>query len=345
MPPSPPAAHSQSGEPQRLLTVPRILLHLGLFLLTFFTALVAGVQWGYRDPFELSNLRYGIEYASALMFFLTAHEFGHYLAARVHGVAATLPYYIPFPPNPFVINFGTLGAVIRTRSPIPSRKAMFDIGAAGPIAGFVVSIGLLVYGFLNLPGPDFILQIHPDFDFPSGGSSDPNSIQLEFGPTLLYQFLSTVLTNPAREFVPPMSEMYHYPFLCVGWFGLFVTAMNLMPIGQFDGGHIIYTMFGRLQAKISFIAFGVLLLLGLPAVLDGILRTLLNQSETQLVPLAQYSWVGWFLWALISYFFVKLEHPPLEDETPLDPARLLIGWLTMAIFIFSFSLVPFAISF
>jgi membrane-associated protease RseP (regulator of RpoE activity) len=121
---------------------------------------------------------------------------------------------------------------------------MFDIGVAGPLAGFVACIALLTYGFLNLPGPEYLLAIHPNYDFAIGGDPNSQGLPLEFGQTILFASLRSFFTD-SQQFVPPMTEIYHYPFLCVGWFGLFVTAMNLIPIGQFDGGHLIYTMFGE----------------------------------------------------------------------------------------------------
>jgi membrane-associated protease RseP (regulator of RpoE activity) len=326
----------------------RFLLNILLFLLTFFTTTVAGVQWVGKNAFELTNLHYGLSYSISILFILGVHEFGHYFAARYHKVSVTLPYFLPFPPTPFFLNFGTLGALIRTKAVVPSRKAMFDIGVAGPLAGFLACIIVLVLGFLTLPGPDYILSIHPHYDFTSGAANDGQGIGLEFGSTLLYSFLSWLLTDPARQFVPPMSEMYHYPLLCVGWFGLFVTAMNLIPIGQYDGGHVIYTLFGDNHRKIARTSFIILLVLGLPAVLDAILRAVLSyfvqQLPAQIIPLAQYSWTGWFLWALISYYVIKLYHPPVPDETPLDEKRVFIGWLTLIVFIVSFSFAPFTIT-
>jgi membrane-associated protease RseP (regulator of RpoE activity) len=134
---------------------------------------------------------------------------------------------------------------------------MFDIGVAGPIAGFVATLIVLAYGFTHLPGKEFILQIHPEyFDQTQQGTG------LSFGSSLLYNFLSVTLANGATEFIPPMSEMYHYPYLCTGWFGLFVTAMNLIPVGQLDGGHLSYTMFGEKHKMVSNVAFGLIFLLG-----------------------------------------------------------------------------------
>ena len=258
----------------------RLLLHLGLFLLTFFTTTIAGVLWLNRDPFELSNFYLGIPYSASILFILACHEFGHYFASRYHHVNATLPYFLPFPPIPILLqlflNFGTFGAVIKTKSIVPSKKAMFDIGVAGPIAGFIASLLVLIYGFLHLPSKDFILSIHPDYNFSLNMSTSAQGVPLAFGNTLLFSGLRSLLTNPALQFVPPMSEIYHYPFLCAGWFGLFVTALNLIPMGQFDGGHLIYAMFGKYHKRIAQTSFYALLALSAPSLSDALLRTSLG---------------------------------------------------------------------
>jgi membrane-associated protease RseP (regulator of RpoE activity) len=322
-------------------------LNLTLLVITFLTTTVAGVQWANRDPFdELSNFVIGLEYSIAILFVLAAHELGHYFAARYHRVPVTLPYFIPFPPIPFFINFGTLGAVIRTRGLVPSRKVMFDIGIAGPIAGFIASVGVLVYGFLTLPGPEFILSIHPNYDFQLNTDPTAEGLPLELGAPLLYRVIEFLLTD-SSQFVPPMSEIYHYPYLVVGWFGLFVTAMNLIPLGQFDGGHIAYTMFGEGHRRIARWSFAGLMILGLPSIIDSLIRViasfLSNAPVPQIIPFAQYSWGGWFLWAMVSYYIVKLYHPSVPDETPLDDARMNIGWTSFMMFILSFSFIPFTI--
>ena len=296
---------------------------------TFFTLTVAGVQWLNRDPFNLGSFFLGIPYSLSALFILSCHEFGHYLAARHHGVDATLPYFIPFPNLQGVVNFGTLGAVIRTKSQIPSRKVMFDIGAAGPIAGFAATLLILTYGFLALPGKEFILSIHPDY---FTQIHPTNGVDLAFGNSLLYQFLGAILTNPTSQFVPPMTEMYHYPFLCAGWFVLFVTAMNMIPIGQLDGGHVAYTMFGHGHRVVSRSAFACVLVIGVLGVLP-----LVNIPFT-------FGWTGWLFWGIILFFVVKLEHPPVLDETPLDDRRRTIGWITFAILALSFIPTPFTIS-
>lgn len=312
------------------MTTKQILIHSTLFVVTFFTTTVAGVSWLNLDPFDLYNFTAGLPYSLSILFILTCHEFGHYFAARYHGVSATLPYYIPSPSLPGFLNFGTFGAVIRTTSPIPSKKVMFDIGVAGPIAGFVATIGVLIYGFTHLPGKEFILQIHPEY---FSGAGQEGGVALEFGSSMLYNFFSLSLTDPAREFIPPMTEMYHYPFLITGWFGLFVTAMNLIPVGQLDGGHVSYAMFGEQHKIIARIAFGMILAMGI----IGWLPELGVESS--------YGWSGWLFWALILFFFVKLYHPPVSDETQLDPNRKLLGWITYGILIACFAPSPFNISF
>jgi len=310
------------------------IINILLLVITFFTTTVAGVAWilGPAAAFDLSNFSIGLPYSISILFILSSHEFGHYFAARSHRVKATLPYFFPFPLTEFFLNFGTLGAVIKTQSPVPNKKAMFDIGVAGPIAGFIASIIVLIYGFTHLPGIEFILRIHPDYFL---RAVEPGGLALEFGPSLMYLFLEKLFTNPSLEFVPPMSEIYHYPYLCTGWFGMFVTAMNLIPVGQLDGGHISYSLFGsrthRLIANISFALLVALGIAGLSSELFG-----LNIS---------LGWTGWLLWALILKFVVRLYHPEILSPEELDPRRKLIGYLAILIFILSFIPVPFYISF
>lgn len=322
------------------------VLHVALFAVTFFTTTMAGVLWlNNQDPLELRNFPLGLPYSISLLFILTTHEFGHYFAARYHHVKVTLPFFIPFPPF-ITLNFGTLGAVIRTRSAVPSRKVMFDIGAAGPLAGFVACLCVLVYGFLNLPGREYILQIHPDFDFATNSIPGEGTVGLAFGDNLVLMFFRSIFQD--QQFIPPMSEIYHYPYLCVGWFGLFVTAMNLIPVGQLDGGHVIYTMFGDNHRRIARAAFIGLVILGFPSVLDSVFRGLAEsyyrEPFEQMIPWVQYSWGGWLFWAAVLFLIVKLYHPPVSDETPLDEKRMWVGWLCLIIFLLCFTFVPFQVS-
>lgn len=242
----------------------RVWLHALLFVLTLISTTWAGAEMTGRYliyetasplfmigemvvswPFILDGFIFG----GSLLLFLTVHEFGHYFAARHHGVSTTLPYYIPFPFN----GIGTFGAVIRIRQQISSTKKLFDIGAAGPLAGFVIALAVLIIGFATLPGPEYIEGM-PGHDrlkeyiaengaFPDeiiGESADNGSLTLMVGMTPMYWILSQFFDD-----VPPMWEMYHYPLLFAGWLGLFFTALNLLPVGQLDGGHIMYSLIGQ----------------------------------------------------------------------------------------------------
>lgn len=308
------------------------IINLVLFVITFFTTTIAGVAWiaGPVAAFNLDNFHIGLPYSLSILFVLGVHEFGHYFAAKYHRVKATLPYFIPFPISDVFLNFGTLGAVIKTKSIIPDKKAMFDIGVAGPIASFFASIAILIYGFTHLPGVEYILKIHPDYFSPI---KNPDVLELKFGYNLIYWTLEKLFTNPAVDFVPPMSEIYHYPFLCVGWFGLFVTAMNLIPVGQLDGGHISYSLFStRTHQRIADLSFVFLIILGIAGFASEF-----YQNE---IP---FGWTGWLFWALILKFFVKLYHPEVPDPSELDPRRKMIGYFAIFMFVVSFIPVPFYI--
>ncbi len=287
--------------------------------MTLFTVTLAGVMWLNKDPFNLENLPAGLQYSIPLLLFLSAHEFGHYFAAKYHKINCTLPYYIPWPP--FLFNpFGTMGAVIKIKSIIPNKKALFDIGAAGPLAGFVVISFILLYGMLNIPSIDYLYEIHPEYrtmeSIPSTG--------LAFGHSILTFLFANLNSN-----FPPMNEIYHYPYLCVGWFGLFVTALNLIPVGQLDGGHILYALIGKRQGLVAKIFFVSIILIG----------------ATSFIPLPIFSMhagtLGWLLFARILFFIIKLDHPPVYDDSPLDHKRKSIGWFAVFIFIISFTPVPF----
>jgi membrane-associated protease RseP (regulator of RpoE activity) len=303
-----------------------LALHAGLLLLTFITVTFAGVQWLNKDPFELGSFSLGFTYAWLVIAFLGAHEMGHYIAARIHGVETTLPYFIPFPPFYGFMPFGTLGAVIRIRSELRTRKTLFDVGSAGPISGFIVCIFILLWGMTHLPSIEYLYNVHPEYrnmaQIPTEG--------LTFGKPLLYKLMEQ-LAAPPSAFLPPMNEVYHYPFLCVGWFGAFVTALNLLPIGQLDGGHIAYAMFGSRSHHLAQLVLVVLMLLGTAGILP-----LLG------IPFA-YGWAGWLMWSVILALLLRnkrFRHPPLEDIEELGTTRESLGWLCGVIFILSFTIVP-----
>lgn len=309
------------------------LLHLGLFIATLFTTMFAGMEWttGQMPPYEFSDIiSHGLPYSLAVLFIISVHEFGHYFAARYHGVDSTLPYYIPFPPIAGFLNFGTMGAVIKTRTPMSDNIKIFDIGVAGPVAGFFATLAVLIYGFTHLPGVEYILAIHPDYFSPEYGK---NAIELTFGNSILYSLLQHLFAKPGA-FVPPMSEMYHYPFLLAGWFGLLITAMNLMPVGQLDGGHVIYGLFGgKVQETVASVFMVFLIASGV----FGFVESNLDMNFG-------LGWMGWLFWAALLYFVIKIKHPPVYMRYELDLKRKIIGWFAIFIFIISFIPVPFTIA-
>ena len=284
-----------------------------LLLLTMITTSITGSNLLMQDPFEgWDALSKGFPYAFALLSILFTHEMGHYLMARRYKVNVTFPFFIPF----YIPAFqpGTLGAFIRIKSPIPSKKALFDIGIAGPLAGFVVSILFLFIGLYRLPAePDmwhFIESLHP--------LNSQGTIALTLGNNLFFKALTQVM---GKAYLP-MTEMYHFPFIFAGWFGLLVTAINLMPIGQLDGGHITYALFGQKAARIALAAFSLLV------VLNIYLFTELNS-------------VAYVLWMLLILIFIRFKHPPTLDDGPLlGRGRRILGYFSYIIFIICFSPLP-----
>lgn len=279
-----------------------ILKHTGLFVLTFITVSISGALFVGKSAGVESfwpMLKDGALFAALLLGFLGTHEFGHFFAALYHKIRVTLPYFIPVP-----IGIGTLGAVIRIKQKINDTYKMFDIGIAGPLAGFIVSLAVLLYGFATLPDPSFINNFsgHEAVQeyvaqygtFPEQPPEETDGEVLIVGNTLLYGFLAQFFEN-----VPPMWEMYHYPFLFAGWLGLFFTALNLMPVGQLDGGHILYSLIGyRKHQTVARGCFAVL------TVLAGI----------ESVP-AVHKWLGswdnsfgtlsWLIWAGVLFFLLR----------------------------------------
>ncbi|HEY5124139.1 MAG TPA: site-2 protease family protein [Ignavibacteria bacterium] len=299
------------------------LLNILLFILTFFSTSLAGVAWLNQNPYALENFTLGLQYAILLLAIITFHEFGHYFAAKYHKIDVTLPYYIPFP-FLFLNPFGTMGAVIKMKSPAQTRKSLFDVGIAGPIAGWVVSMIILLYGYLSLPNIDYLFKIHPEYitnGIPTTG--------LTFGNNLIFLIFEKIFYT-SKVFIPPMNEVYHYPFLCAGWFGLLITSLNMMPVGQLDGGHISYTMFGTNHKIIAHIVFYLLVVFGLLGLLP-----FLNINF-------ELGSVNWLVWAILIYFVIKIEHPPIctDMEQPLGRTRFILGWFSFFIFITSFCPIP-----
>ncbi|MEO8210322.1 MAG: site-2 protease family protein, partial [bacterium] len=301
-----------------------VWINIFLFIFTFFTTTTAGVLWSNKDPYQLDNFSYGLTYSILILLVISTHEFGHYFAAKIHKVPVTLPYYIPFPfieLNPF----GTMGAVIRMKARYYSRKALLDIGAAGPIAGWITTVIILIIGFTNLPPLEYLYNIHPEYaanGIPIGGFT--------FGYSILFWVFEKIFTSSPNVFMPPMNEIYHYPFLCVGWFGLFITSLNMLPVGQLDGGHISYAMFGEKHKYVAYCVFIFLIIFGLLGLLP-LAGVNVNAGS-----------INWLIWAALIFFVIKIKHPQTysESEEPLDARRMLIGWLTYFIFIVSFCPIP-----
>lgn len=329
---------------------PRYILALTLFLLNILATIFAGTLWAGHNPLELTEWQYGFTYSVLLMLFLTSHELGHYFAAKYHKIETSLPYFLPFP-IPLLSPFGTFGAFIKVREVIPSRKILFDIGVAGPIAGFIVSVITLIIGFVTLPSVEYLYTIHPHYALNGGHIASEGMF---FGDTLLFSMLKTIFTDP-NVFFPPMSEIYHYPFLCVGWFGLFVTSLNMLPIGQLDGGHVIYAMFNKHQKTIGTFLWWILLFIGIGGMCHLLRMSVLQPSSDafytfirnailttfgtidSFAPWFLQGWNGWLLWVFIARFIMKIKHPPVPDTAPIGRKRMAVGYFALAIFILSFS--------
>lgn len=239
------------------------LIHGGLFIVTFITTTIAGGFWaagvsifsdtGINTEYSWTDFQYGLPYSITFLLILTVHEFGHYFTAMYHRIKATLPYYIPLPPLPLF--FGTLGAVIRIKSMIHSKTQNFDIGIAGPLAGFVVALIAMVYGFATLPGPEYIFTIHPEYE-KFGLDYAQHVYTKEYlgqtpdiiiGNNMLFWIFEHVF-DAAR--VPNHHELTHFPILFAAFLSLVFTSLNLLPIGQLDGGHVLYGLVGSKRHKV-----------------------------------------------------------------------------------------------
>ena len=220
---------------------PRRLLHLGLLLATVVTTIIAGALQQGVNPLETPELlSKGIPFSFTLLLILGAHEMGHYLVSRRHHLDVTLPYFIPAPPIPFII--GTFGAFIRIRSPIRDKRALLDVGCSGPLIGVLVSIPVILIG-LKLSTVTVI-----------GGGEET----LTLGEPLLFKLLSWLALGP----MTPEQNVILHPVAFAGWIGLLVTALNLLPVGQLDGGHVAYALFPDYHRYISLGVLGLLVVCG-----------------------------------------------------------------------------------
>ncbi len=273
--------------------------HLVLFFLTIISTLIAGSIMQGGNP--LSNpvdIIWGIPFSMTLMLILGCHEFGHYYYAVKHKVDATLPYFLPAPPYLFII--GTFGAFIKIKSPIYKKDALLQIGAAGPIAGFVIAVPALIIGLLLSD----VIAINDQYK------------GIILGDSLLMKIFTYII-------FPDLSDGYDillHPIAFAGWIGLLVTMLNLLPIGQLDGGHIAYAMLGNKQGLVGWIALGALF------------------------PLSFLS-LNWLVWGLLIFLLMRsAKHPPIQDIlTPLSKKNKYIGYLCLLIFILCFIPTPFQI--
>jgi membrane-associated protease RseP (regulator of RpoE activity) len=266
-------------------------IHVLLFCATFLTTTIAGSFQAGVNPFADPRLLvHGLPFSATLMGILLVHEMGHFVLSRVHGVEATPPFFIPGPP--FLI--GTFGAFIRMRTPT-DRRALFDVGAAGPWAGFVVAVPAALYGLT-------LSQVQPLVPASSG---------LVLGDSLIFAGLAKLALGVS----PSEVTIILHPIALAGWFGLFVTFLNLLPVGQLDGGHVVYALLGRHHWWVARATLGLI------------------------VVLALLGWRGWAMWAVLV-FMIGLDHPPTLDSTPLDAPRTVAAFLTILLFAATFMAVP-----
>ena len=286
-------------------------IHILLFIATVITTFIAGYAQG-------GNLISGISFSAALIFILGSHEMGHYYYGKKYGVQITPPYFIPFPLSPI----GTFGAFIKIKSQITSKKALFDIGVAGPIWGIIAAIPTLILGLYLSE----VIEI---------GSRE--GINLGSSPIFLF------LTDFIFGKIPEGSDILLHPVAFAGWIGLLVTSLNLIPCGQLDGGHLIYSIFSKkIHSIVSNISIIILLVLGM--------------GTKQLIDLFKFfgieigisdhflifeGWIGWVLWAFLLAFILGTRHPPtLYEETDIGLERKIIAFITFLIFIGCFIPIP-----
>jgi membrane-associated protease RseP (regulator of RpoE activity) len=285
----------------------RVWRHVVLFGLTVVTTTLVGINHyaSYYAGFKAIELPFsfweqmlrGLWYSVSILAILGAHEFGHYYACRYYGVEASLPYFLPVP---FVLT-GTFGAFIRIRQQIPTKRALFDIGIAGPIAGFVVLVPLLMIGMYM----SRVIESPKDF----------NGVLLELGEPLLFKVASWLTFGP----VPEGYTVSMHPVAFAAWFGMFATTLNLFPAGQTDGGHIVYAVIGRYSLYVSIAT--IVALIGLS--------------------FASTSWMVWTVLMVAMLAIFGPRHPRTGDEhVPLDSARMWLAVFAVVIFVLCFAPVP-----
>jgi membrane-associated protease RseP (regulator of RpoE activity) len=281
-------------------------LHLVLFLATILSTMLIGSahyasfasDFGVRQIglSTTSLLLRGAWYSGTILAILGCHELGHYFACRYYDVDASLPFFLPAPFFPLT---GTLGAFIRIREPIPSKRMLFDIGIAGPIAGFVVAVPALFLG----------MWMSRVVVFPSGTDG------LELGEPLLFKAATWLIWGP----IPDGYTVNLHPIAFGAWFGMLATALNLFPIGQFDGGHISYAVLGRKSSQVTLVAIGC----------------------AAVLTFFSMSWLVWTVLAIVMLFVFGRHHPRTFDEdVPLDVSRRWLAIFAVVMFILCFTPAP-----
>ncbi len=300
----PPFDHSVPPNFPSAVVSPRIVpprtippIHIILFGATLLTTTLAGTFQAGGDPLsDPFALVLGLPFALTLLLILLSHEMGHYILARIHGVWASLPYFIPGPP--FFV--GTFGAFIRMKSAPANRSALFDIGAAGPWAGVCFAIPAVIIGLT-------LSEVRP---------LDPLSGGIILGDSVLFSSLIRLVLGVTPDEV----RVILHPIALAGWFGLFVTFLNLLPVGQLDGGHVVYSLFGPAHRWVARAFLLLILVLGFQG------------------------WNGWFVWVVLLAI-LGIDHPPTDDQmVPLDRKRTIYGWCTVGLFVLTFTPVPITIS-
>jgi membrane-associated protease RseP (regulator of RpoE activity) len=292
-------------------------IHIILFILTVLTTFATGLSFG-------GTVLSALAFSGALLFILGSHEMGHYYYGKKYGVDITPPYFIPAPP--FISPIGTFGAFIKIKSPISTRKALFDIGIAGPLAGILASVPVLLIG----------IKLSTIVDVPEGEAGHG----LVLGSPLILTFLSGIFFGK----IPEGKDLFLHPVAFAGWVGLFVTALNLIPSGQLDGGHIVYSLFSKKTHKtVSVLMIALLIIFGIGTEPLFLLYQRLAGGGAGgiLNSLPEFEgWPGWILWAVLLTL-IGTRHPPtIHDEGELDSGRKLLGFIALLIFIGCITPVP-----
>lgn len=274
-------------------------INLLLFIATILSTLFVGASYAAQNLNEMFMLWRGLPFSLSIMIILGAHEMGHYFAAKYHRSPVTLPYFIPLPvPG----SFGTFGAFIRLKAPVKNKRALFDVGAAGPWAGIIFAIPILFIGLATSE----VLPLPVSLPYQMEGNS------------ILYAAMKFIVFG---HFLPADGMDVHLNQIAwAGWVGLLVTSLNLIPVGQLDGGHVAYTLFGRWAKHLFW-----------PVIIGLALLTLLTRTYT------------WMLWIFLLFFFGRQYAVPLDEVTELDPRRRIFAVLTLLLFILVFIPIPLQI--